>query len=231
MAAESVETATVVPPLGGVDRVEWNSLLERGRSVGEVSADEVAHVLRDVDLSGDVIGTIRDELGRLGIVVDETVHIDEDATPYLGTRRVVSDEEVERLLSRRRRGRTQRRTAAGDAGTADTVRLYLREIGQVDLLDVDDERRLAQLIEEGQSAAIRIDGGVLDESEQRLLIRAVERGERAKSELTQANLRLVVSIAKRYSGRGMQLLDLIQEGNLGLMRAVDKFDHTKGFKF
>jgi len=231
VAAESVETATVVPPLGGVDRVEWNSLLERGRSVGEVSADEVAHVLRDVDLSGDVIGTIRDELGRLGIVVDETVHIDEDATPYLGTRRVVSDEEVERLLSRRRRGRTQRRTAAGDAGTADTVRLYLREIGQVDLLDVDDERRLAQLIEEGQSAAIRIDGGVLDESEQRLLIRAVERGERAKSELTQANLRLVVSIAKRYSGRGMQLLDLIQEGNLGLMRAVDKFDHTKGFKF
>ena len=65
----------------------------------------------------------------------------------------------------------------------------------------------------------------------RLLLRAVQRGERAKSELTQANLRLVVSIAKRYSGRGMQLLDLIQEGNLGLMRAVDKFDHTKGFKF
>ena len=64
-----------------------------------------------------------------------------------------------------------------------------------------------------------------------MLLRCVQRGERAKSELTQANLRLVVSIAKRYSGRGMQLLDLIQEGNLGLMRAVDKFDHTKGFKF
>src|SRR5690606_14406811 len=90
---------------------------------------------------------------------------------------------------------------------------------------------LAQLIEEGHVAAGQIDAGVDDPTKQRLLIRAVQRGERAKSELTQANLRLVVSIAKRYSGRGMQLLDLIQEGNLGLMRAVDKFDHTKGFKF
>jgi RNA polymerase primary sigma factor len=109
--------------------------------------------------------------------------------------------------------------------------LYLREIGQVDLLSTEDERRLAQLIEEGHHAAQKIDEGVPDPTEQRMLMRCVQRGERAKSELTQANLRLVVSIAKRYSGRGMQLLDLIQEGNLGLMRAVDKFDHTKGFKF
>jgi RNA polymerase primary sigma factor len=111
------------------------------------------------------------------------------------------------------------------------VRLYLREIGQVDLLSTEDERRLAQLIEEGHQAAMKIDEGIDDPTESRVLLRAVQRGERAKSELTQANLRLVVSIAKRYSGRGMQLLDLIQEGNLGLMRAVDKFDHTKGFKF
>ena len=115
--------------------------------------------------------------------------------------------------------------------TSDGVRMYLREIGQVDLLTGDDERRLAQLIEEGHVAAERIDDGGCDETETRRLMRAVQRGERAKSELTQANLRLVVSIAKRYSGRGMQLLDLIQEGNLGLMRAVDKFDHSKGFKF
>ena len=109
--------------------------------------------------------------------------------------------------------------------------MYLREIGQVDLLTTGDERRLAQLIEAGHRAAGAIDAGVDDEVERRRLLRIVARGERAKSELTQANLRLVVSIAKRYSNRGMQLLDLIQEGNLGLMRAVDKFDHTKGFKF
>ncbi len=88
----------------------------------------------------------------------------------------------------------------------------------------------------GKIAAEKIDaaneaGTTLDGVEDRMLMRAVKRGERAKSELTQANLRLVVSIAKRYSGRGMQLLDLVQEGNLGLMRAVEKFDYTKGFKF
>jgi RNA polymerase primary sigma factor len=114
--------------------------------------------------------------------------------------------------------------------------MYLREIGEVDLLTVEDERRLAQLIEEGHIAAEKIDeieagGGKVEGVDGRMLMRAVNRGVRAKSELTQANLRLVVSIAKRYSGRGMQLLDLVQEGNLGLMRAVDKFDYTKGFKF
>jgi RNA polymerase primary sigma factor len=110
--------------------------------------------------------------------------------------------------------------------------MYLKEIGRVDLLTVEDERRLAQAIDDGLRAAALLDGADgLDDAEQRRLMRLVHRGQRAKSELIQANLRLVVSIAKRYSGRGMLFLDLIQEGNLGLMRAVDKFDHTKGFKF
>jgi RNA polymerase primary sigma factor len=113
--------------------------------------------------------------------------------------------------------------------------MYLKEIGRVDLLTVDDERRLAQAIDEGNRAALELDveadGVPLEPAELRRLLRIVSAGQRAKSELIQANLRLVVSIAKRYSGRGMQFLDLIQEGNLGLMRAVDKFDHTKGFKF
>jgi RNA polymerase primary sigma factor len=109
--------------------------------------------------------------------------------------------------------------------------MYLKEIGRVELLTGDDERRLGQAIENGTNAEAALAVGGLDGIEERRLKRIVNAGRRAKSELIQANLRLVVSIAKRYSGRGMQFLDLIQEGNLGLMRAVDKFDHTKGFKF
>jgi len=228
------------PPVEGVDGAEWHALVERGRKSGELSADDVAAVLRDVELTGDVLTAATAALAAHGIVVDDTVGDDAvDTTPVHGSERerdvrvdlFVDDDDVERLLGRRRRRRGAKRTARVDAGTSDTVRLYLREIGQVDLLTTEDERRLAQLIEEGHLAAEQLDCPVADAAQERMLTRAVQRGERAKSELTQANLRLVVSIAKRYSGRGMQLLDLIQEGNLGLMRAVDKFDHTKGFKF
>jgi RNA polymerase primary sigma factor len=230
---DPVILSTVPPPLDGVDRSEWDALVQRGRADGGVHAEQVAHVLRDVELTGDALLAVNGSLAGAGITVDETVDDDADDTPPTGAQReaLAEDEDVERLLTRRRRRRGQKRTAKGEGGTSDTVRLYLREIGQVDLLTTEDERRLAQLIEEGQAAAAQIDEGVADLTDERVLLRAVQRGERAKSELTQANLRLVVSIAKRYSGRGMQLLDLIQEGNLGLMRAVDKFDHTKGFKF
>jgi RNA polymerase primary sigma factor len=109
--------------------------------------------------------------------------------------------------------------------------MYLKEIGRVELLSGEEERRLAQAIDDGNRAALELDRTDLTDVERRRLMRAVNAGQRAKSELIQANLRLVVSIAKRYTLRGMQFLDLIQEGNLGLMRAVDKFDYTKGFKF
>ncbi len=234
MGDDPVKLSTVPPPLEGVDRSEWDALVTRGRADGGLHAEQVAHVLRHVELTGDALLAVNGSLTGAGITIDETVPDDgDDETPPLGASRevVVEDEDIERLLTRRRRRRGQKRAAKGDGGTSDTVRLYLREIGQVDLLTTEDERRLAQLIEEGQLAAAQIDEGATGETNERMLLRAVQRGERAKSELTQANLRLVVSIAKRYSGRGMQLLDLIQEGNLGLMRAVDKFDHTKGFKF
>jgi len=149
-------------------------------------------------------------------------------------------------LLRRREVRTSRKKprpvampgGAGGAGTADPVRMYLREIGQVSLLVASEEVDLAKRIEAGVLAEERLadlnaSGEIdsLDAGERSQIRRTIRDGERAKQDLTQANLRLVVSIAKRYLGRGMQILDLIQEGNLGLMRAVEKFDYTKGFKF
>ena len=122
--------------------------------------------------------------------------------------------------------------------SADPVRMYLKEIGKVPLLAAEEEVWLAKRIESGAAATSVVaehlsDGtwGKLDRTEQRQLRRTISEGDRARSDLTSANLRLVVSIAKRYVGRSVPMLDLIQEGNLGLMRAVEKFDHSKGFKF
>jgi RNA polymerase primary sigma factor len=122
---------------------------------------------------------------------------------------------------------------AGEGGVSDPVRMYLKEIGKVPLLTGPQEVSLAQRIEQGLLASDEIaaaNGGMSSDDTDRLGAVVVD-GHRAKRQLIEANLRLVVSIAKRYVGRGMLLLDLIQEGNLGLMRAVEKFDYTKGFKF
>ena len=121
--------------------------------------------------------------------------------------------------------------------SADSVRAYLKQIGKIPLLRAEEEVQLAQRIEAGLFAAERLskpeDHGAEGLSPQlrRDLRWVVRDGERAKNHLLEANLRLVVSMAKRYTGRGMSFLDLIQEGNLGLIRAVEKFDYTKGYKF
>lgn len=120
--------------------------------------------------------------------------------------------------------------------TGDPVRMYLKEIGKVPLLTASEEIDLAMKIEAGVDAIEQLDaaeeeGVELDRREKRRLGRIEQVGLDAKQQLIEANLRLVVSIAKRYVGRGMLFLDLIQEGNLGLIRAVEKFDYTKGFKF
>ncbi|MEZ5134537.1 MAG: sigma-70 family RNA polymerase sigma factor [Acidimicrobiales bacterium] len=142
------------------------------------------------------------------------------------------------LARKRRQHRVAQASRETGGGTSDPVRMYLKEIGRVPLLTAQQEVDLAKRIEAGTQAAERLadlaaaeELATFDPGERRHLERLARDGERAKSELTQANLRLVVSIAKRYVGRGMQLLDLVQEGNLGLMRAVEKFDYTKGFKF
>jgi RNA polymerase primary sigma factor len=120
----------------------------------------------------------------------------------------------------------------GPAASADLVRVYLREIGRVALLTAADEVDLAKRVEAGVFAAERLDdGSEITQAMRRDLFAIVGDGQRAKQRLIEANLRLVVSIAKRYAGRGLPFLDLIQEGNLGLIRAVEKFDYTRGFKF
>jgi RNA polymerase primary sigma factor len=120
--------------------------------------------------------------------------------------------------------------------TGDPVRMYLKEIGKVDLLTAQEEVNLAMKIEAGTEATKKLEAAEngeieLTRAEQRRLMRIEQVGLEAKQSLISANLRLTVSIAKRYVGRGMLFLDLIQEGNLGLIRAVEKFDYTKGFKF
>ncbi|MEH1164549.1 RNA polymerase sigma factor [Micromonospora sp. CPCC 205539] len=138
------------------------------------------------------------------------------------------DEESEALKQARR--------DAELTASADSVRAYLKQIGKVPLLNAEQEVELAKRIEAGLYAAERLRAA--DEGEEKLTREMVRDlgwisrdGERAKNHLLEANLRLVVSLAKRYTGRGMAFLDLIQEGNLGLIRAVEKFDYTKGYKF
>ncbi len=113
----------------------------------------------------------------------------------------------------------------------DSIGLYLKEMARVPLLSTQEEIKLAKLFERGQAAQHRLSKDGQDPEEQRKLERTVDEGRAAREHLIKANTRLVVSIAKKYMGRGVPFLDLIQEGNLGLMKAVEKFDHTRGYRF
>ncbi len=183
--------------------------------------------LEDVDLSDLDVDAVEVD------VVDATVTEDSDESDEeSGSRNdpdFVWDEEESEALR-------QARKDAELTASADSVRAYLKQIGKVALLNAEEEVELAKRIEAGLYAAERLrvaeeEGEKLSTQMRRDLKWIVRDGERAKSHLLEANLRLVVSLAKRYTGRGMAFLDLIQEGNLGLIRAVEKFDYTKGFKF
>jgi RNA polymerase primary sigma factor len=240
----------------GVPAEAFSQLIETGRQRQVLPLDDVMSVLRDVELSPNVIDTVRHRLASAGIELDETV---EEADPHellktlppepAPTAPGAPDDSARRAPTQgpatagapAAGASTQPKEARASGGSSDPVRTYLKEIGKVDLLDGAEEVRLAQRIEAGQEAAARLaafellDGlagaGSPDPGDVRALRRLVADGERAKKALIEANLRLVVSIAKRYMGRGLLFLDLIQEGNLGLIRAVEKFDYTKGFKF
>jgi RNA polymerase primary sigma factor len=200
--------------------VALQELLDRGRASGTLTSAEIGEALVTAGLQPEAMDDVLREVSASGIaMVEVDLDVDDDTVP----------------------GGAPTAPAEAAAGVAeeetpsqvgDTVRMYLREIGRVRLLTASEEVELAKRVEAGLFAAEKLDrerrihGRLRDE-----LDRLVQDGMRAKCRLVEANLRLVVSIAKRYVGRGMLFLDLVQEGNLGLIRAVEKFDYARGYKF
>ena len=207
-------------------------LIALGKKKGKLTLKEMSDALESIDMESDELDRLYEELEKAGIELqgaevlaapaESEEEFSEDAVEE------VTKEELEDTES----------LAEGFA-IDDPVRMYLKEIGKVDLLTPDEEVELAKKMQAGMEAKEKIkelderqrNGEQIDEKEYQALRKAIRGGENAKKRLSEANLRLVVSIAKRYVGRGMLFLDLIQEGNLGLLKAVEKFDCTKGFKF
>ena len=177
----------------------------RARQRGFVLMDEIQQELEDAEAPAEAFDVVFDELRKGGVEVRE------------------EREALDTFIA-----------SNDDVSVSDPVRMYLQEIGRVPLLTAQQEVELAMALEGGVRAEDQLkddDAANLEDSERIILERAVRAADKARKHLVEANLRLVVSIAKKYVGRGMGLLDLIQEGNLGLMRAVEKFDYRKGFKF
>ncbi len=180
------------------EKTDIQDLIEKAKKKGTLSNSEIIAALGDTDYDVDQIDKLYEALDSLGIDVTECFD-DDDLVGEI-------DDEIESDLENFDKPENMEKILAQEGLTIDDpVKLYLKEIGSVPLLDADREAELAKRMSEGD--------------------------EQAKQELVEANLRLVVSIAKRYLGKGLFFLDLIQEGNLGLMKAVSKFDYTKGYKF
>jgi len=190
-----------------------SDLLEKGRTQGYLLTDDLLALFPNAEDQIEHLDQLYSSLVTEGIEVLEQApaHPEED-------RRRAHEERLEQ--------------ADQPSGVGDSVRLYLQQIGETDLLTMQGEVDLSKRIELGKFAQAELDESVeLSPAERKQLLALVEDGERARAHLIQANLRLVVSVAKRYVGRGMSFLDLIQEGNIGLMKATDKFDYKRGFKF
>ena len=239
----------------------FGQLVDRAKGVGSVSEDEIQVALRDVDVDDDELEDLYGALRSRGVEVlsdddsdpdsdiEGSSDDDDNDDGNVGISSLDDDEDdmprekipaIPAAPKRSKKGSSLKARRRQDAATVmltgDPVRMYLKEIGKVDLLTAAEEVDLAMKIEAGTEATEKLEAherGELELSrvELRRLNRVEQVGLEAKQSLISANLRLVVSIAKRYVGRGMLFLDLIQEGNLGLIRAVEKFDYTKGFKF
>ena len=201
-------TPVALPREAQVDEVK--DLIARGKEAGFLTSEEVGVALVAAELPPESMDAV------LRLISDEGIHI-VDST----------DDELEDDSTAKAED-----DAAKSAPTSDPVRMYLKEIGRVPLLSAAEEVDLAKRVEAGLFASEKL---TTQRNVSPDFIRELElierQGQLAKKRLIEANLRLVVSIAKRYVGRGMLFLDLIQEGNLGLIRAVEKFDYTKGYKF
>jgi len=213
---------------------EVKQLIATGQEKGVLTADQINDALEAVDLTSEQIDNIYIHLFNAGVEIigisDDNEDEDElDVDPETEETKVLPEEEEEEA----KKAVVQEIDLSVKAPTNDPVRMYLKEIGKVPLLTAKEEVTLAKRIEAGEKAAetLEREEESLPRDEVRKLRRVERDGMNAKKKLVEANLRLVVSIAKRYVGRGMLFLDLIQEGNLGLIRAVEKFDYRKGFKF
>lgn len=226
LQAGKAEIMKIVAGLNGAEKL--GDLLDKGRKKGRLSSGELMEALEEIDLESEQMDKIYDVLENMGI---DTAG--EDYLPELSGDDMPPIEEIEEIPEEEI---VDPNTLVDSFGIDDPVRMYLKEIGKVDLLTSEQEVALAQTMVTGQETKRQLEemeaeGVALDPEARREMEKLVKAGERAKQSLAEANLRLVVSIAKRYVGRGMLFLDLIQEGNLGLIKAVEKFDYTKGYKF
>ena len=226
VAGNKADVGKLVEGIPGGEKLQ--ELLERGKKKGNLSSAELMDVLEDMDLGSEQMDKIYDTMEILGIDTvgeDYAPDLNEDGAPPAGEMEEISEEEI-----------VDPNAMLDAFGTDDPVRMYLKEIGKVNLLTSEEEVELAQAMGAGNMAQAQLEemiqaGEDVPDEVREELNKIIQKGETAKQRLAEANLRLVVSIAKRYVGRGMQFLDLIQEGNLGLIKAVEKFDHEKGFKF
>ena len=189
-------------------------LIEKGKKKGVLTFKEISDAFEDIEVTPEEIERLYDVFEK------ESIELVEDLDKELEEIEV-SKEELEDL------------SVPEGINIDDHVKMYLKEIGKVNLLTPEEELSLAKIMADGETAKEQLEeiGEDIDEDTKKQIDLLIADGEKAKKSLAEANLRLVVSIAKRYVGRGMLFLDLIQEGNLGLIKAVDKFDYTKGYKF
>ena len=223
------KTIATLPAAGLLQSNEkLKDLFVRAKKKGKIHTTELEDLMDELEMNDEQSQQIYESLEILEIEQssdDLLAGLPDDVEPPMEEIAEIEEEEL-----------VDPNTLVDSFNTDDPVRMYLKEIGKVNLLTADEEVALATAMTAGNTAKERLaeaeeEGEVLPDEERTALAAQVTAGEKAKQKLAEANLRLVVSIAKRYVGRGMLFLDLIQEGNLGLIKAVEKFDYTKGYKF